>query len=101
MTWLPIATEALDDNDISISTSSVKEIYNRIEFGLRDWSQLADAKSAIGKTTVPVGAVRLSNAPSGCTRTRTTSAPSGVPSWAASSTGHPFGSRLVDAPSGL
>ena len=59
MTWLPIASGALEDNDISISTSSVKEIHNRIEFGLRDWSQLADAERTIGETTVPVGAVRF------------------------------------------
>ena len=59
MTWLPIATKALDDNDISISTSAVKEIHNRIEFGLSDWSQLADAKAAISETEVPVEAVRF------------------------------------------
>lgn len=59
MVWLPIASEALEENDISVSTISVKEIHNRIEFGLRDWSQLAEATSAISETTVPVGAVRF------------------------------------------
>ena len=59
MTWLPIASRVLDDNDISVSTSAVKEIHNRIEFGLSTWSQLEDAERAIGETTVPVGAVRF------------------------------------------
>ena len=57
--WLPIASRALDYNDISVSTSAVKEIHNRVEFGLRDWSQLAEAERAIGETIVPAGAVRF------------------------------------------
>ena len=57
--WFYALDKALVANDIHPSTGSVREIDNRIQFGLPDSSQFDDARRVMRGRGIPYGAVNL------------------------------------------
>ena len=51
--WFPVVDRALLANDIHPTTGSVREICNRIRFGLEDESLIIDARRVLGDLGIP------------------------------------------------
>ena len=55
--WFHVLDPAMVENGIHPSTGGVYEIYNRIQFGLKEIEQETDARRIMGDLDIPQGAV--------------------------------------------